>query len=189
MARGRVALARRRGARAARALATRRPQGGAIGPIVFLGAFPPLFLAAYFLSDFDIGRRWPWALYYRYLMILHPYLAVTFAAALGACATTSVRRRAAAIVTGAICALCLAGTLGRLEFDRVDEHLADPGYSMNAFGRFVYIRYGVDRERLGAFVERFEAERPPAEPSTSLWMSRSATSTVSWCRRTARLQV
>lgn len=151
-----LALVTARGARPPRAP---RPSLAVLCALYFA-----LFALAYALTDFRAGDPEGYAVSYRYLYTLVPFLCLAAALGLDQLALRGRGARRIALATaGLLVALGVLGDAQLVSPAHAGEPLATPGWSRVTFGRFLALRY-VDRpERMWPALERAQAQLPRAE--------------------------
>jgi len=108
-----------------------------------------VFVAAYALSDFSSGGLVGFAVTYRYVYPLYPFLFMAAAVALDALWGKGVSGRTTALgCTGFLLVLGVTGDAGLVEPGNYGVNFERPGYSRSALGRFVVLTYAESPEHL-----------------------------------------
>ena len=125
---------------------------------------PLLFLAAFACTDFKVGDRPHSVVSYRYVHVLWPWLFLAAGLALDRLlARGALARFVASSTLGLLLALGGLGSLALVDSSRYGSDFVTPGFSYNAFGRFVVMNFDSQPEKIVAALERAAARRAPAE--------------------------
>jgi hypothetical protein len=134
-----------------------------VGPGELSAAFVLLFLPAYCLSDFMIGKH-TLVQNFRYLMPLWPFVALLTGMAVEDLASHGARLgRIAVASVAAACLVFGAGTLLRCEPSKVRSNWSTPGASDEYLLRFLLLHFGQNAELMDAVVARIRVTRTPEE--------------------------
>lgn len=146
--------------RAFRALARARIDPHSIHPGVIFLAYLPIFAVVYSLMG-PANLRDNFAHDERYMTPLFPFLCLS--GGVGLAALSGWRRggaHLARIVTAAICALFLSGTLASADVSRYGSRNRVPGTSIAELAKWTAAYYRLDLDRMETAYERLLAHRP-----------------------------